>query len=95
MSWEICFDFNGRHICIPIPILVEKFHPRPDPERFIIDDLLKEEVIHDISVLTTIDTLAAQLQTVRFEPLQAALREAVSQLDIPKDLELHQQDLRA
>jgi hypothetical protein len=95
MSWEICFDFNGRRVCIPIPILVEKFRPRPDPERFIIDDLLKEEVVHDISVLTTIDTLAAQLQTLRVEPLQAALREAISQLDIPKDLELHQQDLRA
>lgn len=33
--WEICFMFDGKRHCIPVPMLIEEFHvPGPEPVNF-------------------------------------------------------------
>ena len=77
--WTICFVINGETICIEIPILVpwdwNKFH-----RQWLSKRVLDPAVLKDLSILATINTLAAELSSATArKTLQAAAQNAVQQ----------------
>ena len=84
---EICFELDGRTVCIPIYVEVERhWPPVPPEERFHLDDLLVEDPSwwQTAFAVATIDRMATevagdfsaqlrQVAAVGLESLQASL----------------------
>ena len=61
---EFCFELNGRTVCIPIYVEVERHFPSiPPEERFHLDDLIVEDPSwwQTAFAVATIDRMATQV----------------------------------
>jgi hypothetical protein len=87
MAWRICFVFNGKRFCINIPILVRRFElPEPDP--WIITDLIKERFVKDLQILATIDQLSSGLSAGVKKQVQDTLRRSVEAGGLPEGIKV-------
>lgn len=90
---KMCWEINGKLICIPVPI--REFPKRPFPIEFRKSDswlessVISPEVVSDLSVLASIDVLAKALQTPSLQQqFTQSLRDAIPQLELPKDVSI-------
>lgn len=53
MPWEICFTFNGRRHCVPVPVLFDRPFPPIPPEN-----------LPELELAVTVEELAQHIQVV-------------------------------
>ena len=60
---RMCFDLNGREICIPIPVEELRWPPIPPEERFDLDDLIVQDPTwwRAAVAVDTVDRMAIEL----------------------------------
>lgn len=95
---RMCFQIgNEEWRCIPVQLKTLKdFLADPPPTRpWLESPDISSEVVSDISVLASFNELAKTIKTPSLQKQVAqSLRDAVSLLDLPKDVSLHLDDLQ-
>lgn len=91
MSFMICLDtLDGEKVCFAIPVLIRKFPigPDPDPDPWIVDRRLDQQVIQDLEAVATIDQMVTQASPRISEVLQDALQRVTADLPLPAGMTL-------
>lgn len=96
-KWKLCFMLGKRKICICIPVLIPKWKPpkdwtagdpEPFPWKWVIDAKIRTEVVRDLQILATIDSLASQLSKGTRSSVQEVVMRAAKSQKLPTDVQL-------
>lgn len=92
-----CFQFQGKEICIDIPVLYDPWWwlKKPAGERFTPDSLrvhdkvISAKVVENIMALTSINMLIENLPETQKGIFQQAIQDAAAKTVLPSGLSVH------
>ena len=87
MPNPVCFTFpDGQRFCIDIPVLINPWPRRPDPEQWVKFEGVDPAVIQDLGRLATMRDIARGLTHDQARPLVVALDAGIEKINnsLPK-----------
>ena len=88
---RICFFLNGHEICFVIPILYIPWPPHipdPGPEKWIISELVKQEVVNELRGLATVHDVGRRVGGELGAKITSFATEQAKHLSLPKDMKI-------
>ena len=85
---KICFFINGHEVCIWIPILIDWHWHRPDPEKWIESELIREDLAHELQSLATLHALGHQIGGELGTKVHSLVEAQVNQLKLSEGMKI-------
>lgn len=86
---KLCFDIDGKCICVPI---LEQYVPTwlPDPPevRWIESELINPQTVHELQSLATLQAIGNRLGGELGTKVHSLVEVQVSQLKLPKEFKV-------